>query len=200
VQNLEYSAGAVSKGFWFQEFKKYIEMIKMGKTEGEIRELQERENILMASSPSYGKRIISEISKRRKVLSKEIVKLFFDLDISNQKLINLLGIMMNDRLFFEYIYEVYRENIILGTKDFEDSSIRIFFKNKSEQSKKVAEFTEQTKKRLGTAYKNYLKEANLLEEENGILIYYKPIMDLQLEAEMKKPSFYSYFKALTGVA
>jgi hypothetical protein len=200
VQNLEYSAGAVSKGFWFQEFKKYIEMIKMGKTEGEIRELQERENILMASSPSYGKRIISEISKRRKVLSKEIVKLFFDLDISNQKLINLLGIMMNDRLFFEYIYEVYRENIILGTKDFEDSSIRIFFKNKSEQSKKVAEFTEQTKKRLGTAYKNYLKEANLLEEENGILIYHKPIMDLQLEAEMKKPSFYSYFKALTGVA
>jgi hypothetical protein len=200
VQNLEYSAGAVSKGFWFQEFKKYTEMIKMGKTEGEIRELQERENILMASSPSYGKRIISEISKRRKVLSKEIVKLFFDLDISNQKLINLLGIMMNDRLFFEYIYEVYRENIILGTKDFEDSSIRIFFKNKSEQSKKVAEFTEQTKKRLGTAYKNYLKEANLLEEENGILIYHKPIMDLQLEAEMKKPSFYSYFKALTGVA
>lgn len=200
MQNLEYSAGAVSKGFWFQEFKKYIEMIKMGKTEGEIRELQERENILMASSPSYGKRIISEISKRRKVLSKEIVKLFFDLDISNQKLINLLGIMMNDRLFFEYIYEVYRENIILGTKDFEDSSIRIFFKNKSEQSKKVAEFTEQTKKRLGTAYKNYLKEANLLEEENGILIYHKPIMDLQLEAEMKKPSFYSYFKALTGVA
>ncbi|KAA8675101.1 DUF1819 family protein [Clostridium sp. HV4-5-A1G] len=200
MQNLEYSAGAVSKGFWFQEFKKYTEMIKMGKTEGEIRELQERENILMASSPSYGKRIISEISKRRKVLSKEIVKLFFDLDISNQKLINLLGIMMNDRLFFEYIYEVYRENIILGTKDFEDSSIRIFFKNKSEQSKKVAEFTEQTKKRLGTAYKNYLKEANLLEEENGILIYHKPIMDLQLEAEMKKPSFYSYFKALTGVA
>jgi hypothetical protein len=39
-----------------------------------------------------------------------------------------------------------------------------------------------------------------LEEENGILIYHKPIMDLQLEAEMKKPSFYSYFKALTGVA
>lgn len=200
MKNLEYSAGAVSKGFWFQKFKKYMEMIKIGKTEGEIRELQEKENILLASSPSYGKRIISEISKRRKVLSKEIVKLFFDLDISNQKLINLLGIMMTDRLFFEYIYEVYRENIILGTKDFEDSSTRIFFKNKSEQSKKVAGFTEQTKKRLGTAYKTYLKEANLLEEKNGILIYHKPIMDLQLEAEMKKPFFYSYFKALTGVA
>lgn len=199
MRNLEYSAGAVSKGFWFQEFKKYNQLLKEEKTVAEIKELQERENILLAPSPSYGKKMIGEVSKRTKALPKEILRLFFNLNVADQKLINILGIMMTDRLFFEYMYEVYREQLILGAKIFEDSNIRIFFKNKSEQSKKVAGFTEQTKRRLATAYKTYLKEANLIKEENNHLIYHKPIIDIQLEAQMKKPSLYPYLKALTGV-
>lgn len=199
MKNLEYSAGAVSKGFWFQEFKKYTNLLQEGKTAKEIKELQEKENILLAPSPSYGKRMIGEVAKRTKSIPKEIMELFFNLNVSDQKLINLLGIMITDRLFFEYMYEVYRENLILGTKNFEDSNTRIFFKNKSEQNKKVAQYTEQTKKRLGTAYKTYLKEANLILEENGILIYHKPIIDIQLENKMKNPPLYPYLKALTGV-
>ena len=199
MRNLEYSAGAVSKGFWFQEFKKYNQLLKEEKTVAEIKELQERENILLAPSPSYGKKMIGEVSKRTKALPKEILRLFFSLNVADQKLINILGIMMTDRLFFEYMYEVYRDQLILGVKIFEDSNIRIFFKNKSEQSEKVAGFTEQTKRRLATAYKTYLKEANLIKEENNDLIYHKPIIDIKLEAQMKKPSLYPYLKALTGV-
>jgi hypothetical protein len=199
VKKLKYSAGAVSKGFWFQEFKKYIQMLHEGKTATEIKELQERENILLAPSSSYGKKMIGEVTKRTKALPDEILKLFFKVSVSDQKLINILGIMMTDRLFFEYMYEVYRDKLILGTDNFEDSSIRIFLKNKSEQSEKVAGFTDQTKKRLGGAYKTYLKEANLIVEEKNNLIYHKPIIDIALEEQMKKPNLYPYLKALTGV-
>ena len=31
----EYSAGIVSKGFWFLEFKKYLELLKIGNNENE---------------------------------------------------------------------------------------------------------------------------------------------------------------------
>lgn len=176
-----------------------MQMLKKGMDAAEIKRLQEKENVLLAPSPAYGKKMIGEMSKRTKAIPKEILGLFFNINVSDQKLINLLGIMITDRLFFEYMYEVYRENLIIGTKNFEDSSTRIFFKNKSEQSKKVAEYTEQTKKRLGTAYKTYLREANLIVEENGILIYRKPIIDISLEEQMKDPSLYPYLKALTGV-
>ncbi|NMA84125.1 MAG: DUF1819 family protein [Epulopiscium sp.] len=199
MDTLQYSAGAVSKGFWFQEFKKYAELLQEGKTAGEIKDLQEEENILLAPSTSYGKKMIGEVMKRVQALPKGILEMFFHFTVSDQKLVNLLGIMMTDRLFFEYMYEVYREDMILGTKHFEDSRIRIFFKNKSEQSEKVAGYTEQTKKRLGTAYKTYLKEANLIVEEKDALIYHKPVMDLQLEDEMKSSLLYPYLKALTGV-
>lgn len=199
MNNLGYSAGAVSKGFWFEEFKKYMQLLHDGKTKEEIKELQEKENIFLAPSKDYGKKIIGEMTKRTRAIHEEIIGIFFTLDVPNQKLVNLLGVMMTDRLFFEYIYEVYREDIILGTEKFEDSNTLIFFKNKSEQSDKVDGYTEQTKKRLGTAYKTYLKEANLVEEKDGLFIYRKPIMDLRLEEKLKTSSLYPYFKALSGV-
>ena len=39
----EYSAGIVSKGFWFLEFKKFLGLLREGKSEIEIRKLQEGE-------------------------------------------------------------------------------------------------------------------------------------------------------------
>jgi hypothetical protein len=52
---------------------------------------------------------------------------------------------------------------------------------------------------LGTAYKTYLREANMLAEEDGVWLLHKPIMDIRLEESIKKPAIYPYFKALTGV-
>ena len=86
----EYSAGIVSKGFWFLEFKKFLEFLKDGKNENEIRKMQEEENIFSVPSKDYGKRIFSEINKRIKVLSGEIKELFFESDTGTQKIINLL--------------------------------------------------------------------------------------------------------------
>lgn len=199
MREQKYSAGAVSKGFWHGEFRKYLELLQEGKSAKEIKIIQDKENILLAPSPSYGKRMIGEIAKRVDAIPKEIIELFFNLNISDQKLINLLGIMLTDRLFFEYIYEVYRETLILGTQNFEDSDIRIFFKNKSEQSEKVAKYTVETKRRLGIAYKTYIREANLIKEEKGILMYNRILMDLRLEEKMKDSSLSPYLKALTGV-
>lgn len=198
MDKLTYSAGAVSKGFWFEEFKKYIQFLNEGKTPREIRNLQENDNVFLAPSPSYGKRMIGEISKRIKALPKEILDLFLHINISDQKLINLLGIMITDRLFFEFIYQVYREDIIIGRKHFEDSNSRVFFKNKSEESEKVAEYTDQTKRRLAGAYKTYLREAGLIIDDGESTLYNKPIIDLQLEEYLEKPELYPYLKALTG--
>ena len=64
MKKKEYSAGIVSKGFWFLEFKKFLELLIEGKSESEIKELQEEKNIFSAPSKDYGKRIISEINKK----------------------------------------------------------------------------------------------------------------------------------------
>ncbi len=198
VNSLKYSAGAVSKGFWFQEFKKYNNLLTEGFNDKEIKKMQENENILLAPSEDYGKKMINEVSKRTRALPKEIYTMFTNLPVLDQKILNILGIMMTDRLFFEYMYEVYREKIIIGNLKFDNSDTRIFLKNKSEQNEKVANFTSQTKKRLAGAYRTYLKEANLIVEENNLHVIKKPILDINLEKEMKSKDLYPYLRVFLG--
>ena len=194
----EYSAGIVSKGFWFLEFKKFLEFLKDGKNENEIRKMQEEENIFSVPSKDYGKRIISEINKRIKVLSGEIKELFFESDTGTQKIINLLSIMVTDKLFFEYVYNSYRNELLLGTKEYNPGVVMKFLKEKAEQNEEVAKFSEKTLKRMQGTYGNYLKEAGLLEEKNKEILYGKVYLDYELEKLLRENNMEIYIKALKG--
>jgi len=194
----EYSAGIVSKGFWFLEFKKFLEFLKDGKNENEIRKMQEEKNIFSAPSKDYGKRIMSEINKRIKVLPKEIKELFFESDTGTQKVINLLSIMGTDKLFFEYVYNSYRNELLLGTKEYNPGVVMKFLKEKAEQNEEVAKFSEKTLKRMQGTYGNYLKEAGLLEGKNKEILYGKVYLDYELEKLLRENNMEIYIKALKG--
>jgi hypothetical protein len=200
VGNREYSAGIVSKGFWFLEFKKYLELLKNGNNENEIKKMQDEENIFSAPSKDYGKRIISEINKRIKVLPKEIKELFFESDTGTQKVINLLSIMGTDKLFFEYVYNSYRNELLLGTKEYNPGIVMKFLKEKAEQNEEVAKFSETTLKRMQGTYGNYLKEAGLLEEKNKEILYGKVYLDYELEKLLRENNMEIYIKTLKGEA
>ena len=194
----EYSAGIVSKGFWFLEFKKFLEFLENGKNEIEIRKLQDEENIFSASSKDYGKRIISEVNKRIKILPEEIKELFFKSDTGTQKVINLLSIMGTDKLFFEYVYNSYRNELLLGTKEYNSGIVMKFLKEKAEQNEEVAKFSEKTLKRMQGTYGNYLKEAGLLEEKNKEILYGKVYLDYELEKLLRENNMEIYIKTLKG--
>src|SRR5699024_11999633 len=85
MKKLEYNAGNVSTGFWFNEFQKYNELIREGLTDKEIRRKQKEENIFLAPSVTCGSRKIGKVSQRTKVLPQELFDLFFDLDINNKR-------------------------------------------------------------------------------------------------------------------
>ena len=57
--------------------------------------------------------------------------------------------------------------MILGSDELTDADIRIFFKNKQEQSEKVASLQDYTLRRLGSCYKTQLYEAGLLESNQA---------------------------------
>ena len=194
----EYSADLVNKGFWFTEFRKTIELYQAGKTSKEIKKMQEEENMYLAPSSDTGKRMVSTLQKRVECLPPEIIEHFLSFDISTQKMINLLAIMKNNMLFFEFMYEVYREERMLGKKELSDSSLRIFFKNKAQQSEKVASFTDATIKRLLSAYKTFLRESGLLEGSTDH--YAATTLDVQLENSIKTSDWEPYYKAIMGVA
>lgn len=193
-----YSAGIVSKGFWFLEFKKYMELLSEGKTAADIKEIQLKNNIFATPSKEYGIKILGEMNRRSEALPLTIRELFYNVDLDTQKLINLIGIILNDKLLGEYIYTSYRKNIMMGIDEYDNSSTRNFLADKAAISEDVEKFSDVTKKRMVGAYRTYLYEAGLLEEVEGKTKYKKIFLNYNLEKELIANNREVYVKALKG--
>lgn len=197
--NEKYSAGLVSQSFWFVEFKRMVYLLNSGKSEAEIKSLCLEENLFGAAKEYRAKRIYGYIWNRVKQLDETMIKLFIESDLATQKIINLICILKSDRLFFEFIYEVYREKAILGFDKIEDADINIFFNGKEIQNEDIAKWTDSTKKRLRNIYTNYMIDANLLTVENKEKKITLPILDIALERYLEGTGEDALVKALTGV-
>ncbi len=194
-----YSAGAVKHSFWFMEFRKVVSLRAKGKTWDEIKQLNEDENIFGAPTPLRANQIWSTVSGRIKCLDDSFYPVFQSCDVSAQKLFALVSAMAYDTLFAEFVYEVIREKLIIGSNEYADSDIRIFFKNKQEQDDKVAKWTDVTTKRLGACYKTLLFEAGLTDKGKDLRKILKPILDPAMERWLLNQNMEYYIKALTGV-
>lgn len=195
----EYSAGMVKLSFWFSEFRKVIGLLKRGKTLTEIKALNIEENIFLAPTQARAIQIFNTVSRRIKSLDSSFLQLFENSDLSTQKLIALIAIMQTDSLFFDFVYEVYREKLLIGGDELTDSDIRIFFKDKQLQSEKVAQWTDYTIKRLGSCYKTMLREAGLIERASGNRKILPPILDKALEQCLRNNGMELVINALMGV-
>ena len=199
MKSKEYSAGMVKLSFWFAEFRKVIELLSNGKTLPEIKQMNVQENIFSAPTQARAIQIFNTVSTRVKGLDSSFYAVFAKSDISTQKFIALIAVMQTDSLFFDFVYEVYREKLILGIDELADSDVGIFFKNKQLQSEKVAKWTDYTLKRLGTCYKTMLMEAGLIDQGTGTRKILKPILDKDLEECLKVNGMETTLRALTGV-
>ncbi len=196
-----YSAGAVKLALWFMEFRKAVWLLEQGRSFDEIKELSSTENIFGASTPARAAMIQSTITARIKNLDSSFYPLFLNSDVATQKLYALTGSFAHDTLFFDFMYEVVREKMIIGTSILADADVRIFFKNKQAQDEVVAKWTDQTLQRLGRSYKSQLYEAGILDEkertaERKIL---KPILDPILKHWLEDYGYGQIAKALEGV-
>ena len=199
MKRKEYSAGMVKLSFWFAEFRKVIQLLNSGKTLLKIKKMNVEENIFSAPTQARAIQIFNTISTRVKSLDQSFYTLFERSDISNQKVIALIAVMQSDSLFFDFIYEVYREKLIIGMNELADSDFGVFFKDKQIQSEKVAKWQDYTLQRLGSCYKTVLMEAGLIDKKVGTRNILKPIIDRALEDCLKKNGMEVILHALTGV-
>ena len=197
----KYSAGAVKLSLWFMEFRKEVQLLQQGKTFDDIKVMSVEENIFGASTPARAAVIYNTNTARIKSLDTSFYPLFMESDVATQKLYSLTGSLAHDTLFFDFMYEVVREKLIIGTNILADSDIRIFFKDKQEQDENVAKWTDQTIKRLGVSYKTHLFEAGLLDSniratERKIM---KPILDTEFKHWLDDYGYGQVAKAMEGV-
>lgn len=197
----KYSAGAVKFALWFMEFRKEVQLLLQGKTFEEIKALSMEENIFGASTPARAAMIQSTLTARIQSLDPSFYTLFMDSDVATQKLYALTGSFAHDTLFFDFMYEVIREKMIIGTSILTDADIRIFFKNKQAQDENVEKWTDQTLQRLGRSYKTQLFEAGLLDDRNRSAErrIMKPILDPLFKHWLEDYGYGQVAKAMEGI-
>lgn len=195
----KYSAGLMSQSFWFLEFKKVVKMRQEGTADDDIKKKCVEENLFGAAKEYRALRMAGYIITRVKTMDDTLVDLFCTSDLATQKLINLVTILRTDRLFFEFVYEIYREKVILGVEVMEESDVNVFFTRKEAQSELIAGWKDSTKRHLRSCYLNFMTDANLLTVVDKKKMITPPILDIALERYLQSAGEEVLVKALAGV-
>ena len=201
MERKPYSAGAVKFSFWFPEFRKTVQLLSEGSSFSDIKKLNEEENIYGAATKARAQQIFSTVTARIRALDASFYPLFIESDLATQKLFALSAALVHDSLFFDFMYELVREKLILGIDELTDADIRLFFKNKQEQSEKIASLQDYTLRRLGSAYKTQLFEAGLLDgnRTKSTRKILRPILDIAFEHWLYDHDLELLVRAFTGV-
>ena len=195
---MKYSAGLASTSFWFIESKKIAEFILEGYSKKEITEIALKENLFKVETNTRTKEIVNGVYKRLSSFPEDILYYFINVDVNSARIFVLISILNNDKLFFEFMYEVFREHILLGNLTLKNRDFDIFFDNKSYQSEIIEKWTDDTIARLKRGYRNMLSEAGVLDTSKRDNIITVPFIDLKLQQLLVDNNFGPYLFAITG--
>ena len=195
----EYSAGAVKLSFWFPEFRKAVQLLAAGNSFDEIRQKSQEENIFGAPTQRRADQICRTVLTRVQALDSSFYPVFLSGDLATQKLFALAAVMACDTLFFDFVYEVIREKMIIGNNGLEPKDVRVFFRDKRAQNDRLAQWTDQTCQRLGTCYRTMLYEAGLTDKAKETRKIFKPILETELRQWLEAHDMGLIVKAWTGV-
>lgn len=194
-----YSASAVSRPFWYVEFKKVMTLLNKGLSYEEIRTKVLEDNIFDVAKEYRAKEIYGAVARRTKTLDAQGIELFCNSDMGTMKLISFIAIMQTDRLLAEFMHEVYSEKVMVGDFDLRDADFNTFFKRKQDQDEGVAGWKDYTLKKLRNSYINYLSEAGLVSRVNDTRTLTPPLLSEELKAYLKHSDLGSYISVFTGV-
>lgn len=194
----QYSASMITHSFWFREFSQYLELREQGISDEDIRDMGIDENYFQQQSQARSRDMIRTIKSRVDVLDDDYFDLFPSLDLANQKIINLVASLKLNRLFDDFLYEVYRSELLLGDAKLHSYEIEAFFNQKQAANDQIATWTEQTVHRLSGTFKTFLREADLLEDQGDFDLVKRPLLDIRLELLLQEKGATRQLAALLG--
>jgi hypothetical protein len=198
VKELQYTSTIKSTSFLFIEIKKASGLIIQGFDDSEIKNLSIEENIFQMKSDGRKKEVASMVLKRLKSLDGFLINKLANGDSETGKQIVIYAIMKTDRLFFEFMNEVYRDKNILKEKYISDSDFNIFFQRKCEQNDTVAKWKEYTFYKVKQVIIRVLFEAGIIKNQKDDKEINIPIIDFDLAQHLKEIGDEIYLKVMLG--
>lgn len=196
---MEYKSTIKSRPYLYKETKKASILVNKGLDVNDIKEKSLQDNIFQLESEARKKEVASIITARLKDLDKQIIYNIENSNVETSKVLVLYAILKTDRLFFEFINEVYKEKILLKNLFIKDKDFNVFFQNKREQSEKVASWSEYTFKKLKQVYIRILFESGLIVNQKGDREIKIPIIESEVKDYLHSIGDSVYLNAILGI-
>ena len=196
--NMPYVATNMTVGLMYKELKLTSQMIQQGLTLKEIRQKSYEDNIYQARSENFKKTVTSILLTRIKTLDDNLINMLSNANIDLEKQIAIYSVMKSDRLFFEFMREVYAEKIKNKENKIYSKDIEEFMQRKREQDPKVESWKNTTINRLRSRYIGMLYDSNFARKNKDYIEIIVPIIDSKLETYLKEINEKYYLDAMTG--
>jgi hypothetical protein len=194
----KYKSTIKSMAFLFLELKKASVLYLQGLKADEIKKKALEENIFLLDTENRIKEIASTVLKRIEVLDEFLLRKLTNGNLETSKQIALYAILKTDRLFFEFMQEVYREKYLLGDYIITDRDFNTFFQSKSEQSEQLASWKDYTLYKLKQVYKRILLQAGFVKKDKKNIQVVRPLMEEDVVEHLKSKGDQIYLQAMLG--
>ncbi|SPF40062.1 conserved hypothetical protein [Candidatus Desulfosporosinus infrequens] len=180
--DLPYTSSIKDMPFLFSDMRRTAQLLCEGKTRGEIIEMSMTANIYQLEKEKRRRDLPLRMLKRLGTLEMPLVSIVANGRDEDAKLIAFLALIKSDRLFFEFMREIYSDKFLFGQTEIDDKDFLIFIERKVQNDNTVAGWTPNNLVRIRNTYKNILCEAGLAKKDGDALIILKPIGDPKVPA------------------
>ena len=197
---MEYSAAMTSRPYLYKETKIVASLLANGTDITAIKKISVEENIFQLEKEYRRIEVAQAIISRLKNIDPLIIDKIANGTTEISKLLVVYIIMKHNRLFFEFINEVYREKIILRESTIKDKDFNIFFNRKREESEKVNGWSEHTFKKLKNVFTIILVDSGMGVKKNGEIEIKVPLIDKDISNYLITIGDKVYINAMEGIA
>lgn len=195
---LQYTSILKSRPYLYLELKKASQLKKQGLDEETIRNKAIEENIFAVNTEARKREIASTVINRIEGLDNYILDKIVNGSLQTSKQLAIYSILKTDRLFFEFMKEVYKEKLLLKDFIITDKDFNVFFRRKAEQSDQIAEWKDYTFYKLKQVYKRVLSESGFIKNSKKEVEIIPQIMEEEVVQHLKNIGDMPYLEVMLG--
>ena len=193
-----FSSAIKKTAFKYLTSKKIALLMLQGMDRNEVYHKCFDENYIEVDSEQRRREITNVVYERLAELDKYLLGQFISGDVDTSKVILVYAIAKADSLFFDFLYEVYREALLTERDYITLEDYEMFFASKKQTDSIVSQWSDKTIEDLSCGYRNILADSGLGIRSKRSIVAKRVFIHPDVEEYIKQIGDMEYLKAILG--